>query len=285
MPIVNMDLFVSDALQKAIDAGIVELRGGVARYAHGRKSVVEWLRPVETVQRDPEPEPQKFGLSDINTDNIKELADIKNLNLVQIGLQVVSTALIMHKLNQIQCEISAINSNILEALRSLDTIEYNQFLDFSKHVTRGIDRFSCDDFEEALRNFQNFRSDISHYLFGQKPVRLLAHFDIVASAWKYICIAEQYEVNAAMALGRDAGKIVDQYLELLSRILHFLDIREDFKKTFPNLEAQVAMKNAGKYLKPSIENFLELEDSYKLQKLCIDTYCEHKEKSVLELQK
>ncbi len=99
-------------------------------------------------------------------------------------------------------------------------------------------------------------------------------------------MAEPYEVNAAISLGRsDPGQIVEQYLKLLTDILRFLDIREKLSRIFPDTEGSMAIRNIKQYLKPSLDNILELEGNYKLQKLCIDACAKHREKAVQELQK
>ena len=248
--------------------GQLELNGSVLRYA-GNKKVISWLEVVNPGKATEEVR-VKNPTGELNAQNLA------NLNIAQMGVQVVSNAMIMRKLGQIQRVVESIDIKMNEALKKLDTIERNQVLNFTKYFMRGFTALEEEQYEEAAKCFRTFRSDVRHYFLSQDPVHLLAHYDdFVAPIGKAVAMTAVLESRAYAEMGsskyHDAAK---KSYELLVEMTGHLSIRDQLMSMIHNKESMQAI-DGYKDNMPELRNALpELEASYAVQSLYLDIYCE-----------
>ena len=231
----DIRVLIPNMYRRGLSTGIFELKGNVLRYA-GNKKIIAWLEVVNPgkVTEEVKIKEPTGGL------DVQKLA---NLNIAQMGIQIVSTAMIMRKLGKIQRVVESIDSKMNEALRKLDTIERNQVLNFTKYFMRGFTALEEEQYEEATKCFRAFRSDVRHYFLSQDPVHLLAHYDdFVAPIGKAVAMTAVLESRAYAEMGsskyHDAAK---KSYELLEEMVRHLSIKEQLRSRIPGIEDMQAM--------------------------------------------
>ena len=277
---IDIRVIIPEVYKRGLESGVLERHGSVLRYA-GNKSVIKWL-PTEGI---PVQETETIEVK--SPSGSMDLQKLSNMSISQMGIQVVSTAMIMRKLGQIQRVVEAIDTKMNEALQKLDTVERNQVLDFTKCFMRGYTALTEDAYEKAADYFREFRSDVRTYFFRQDPVHLLAHYsDFVDPIGKAVAMTAVLESRAHAEMGSPKyHDIAQNSYELLKDMMNYLSIKDTLMSRIPVGEDLRAINNYANSMPAFKKAMPELEASYAVQSLYLDVYCEKKEKAVARLTK
>lgn len=202
-------------------------------------------------------------------------------NIIQAGVTLAAAAIVVNEVKKVQKQLDEINKKLDEMMSNLEQIEYNQFINFTKHYTRGITNFRESYFDEALKNFREFRSDIEHFLLRSDPVYLLANFYLVEQSLIHIYTALEYEMLAASKIDNvNPSQIMGNYIELIEKIFNHLNIRASLVRRLPNQMERLALLTINNKLSNADVLISQMIDCLNSKKKVIECMYEDKKKLI-----
>lgn len=264
MHVINRSYEVPADIARGLTNGTMSINGAVVQGTDGK--IIRWLQVVNPDLAQ-QPQVQPIGGMPLGAE----------IGVANIVVQMATTAVIMHKLGKIDAKLDKLLSIANDLMRKVDTIEWNQWLEVTKHYQRAIESYNDGDLSQAMRDFRILRSDVWHFLSGNDPVHLMANYHIPSLCLQVLCLAEPYEEKAAIDAGvGDVGKVPTRYIQLVQDVIAYLDLSAKYTSQLPTSQLLAAMRNHVDHLQPAIDQMPQLELYYEARQCVLEAVVDRK---------